>query len=425
MRLSAKQSKLYLLDEHDSAITIADGPVRSGKTWAGLFGLLRYAAKYFNQHHFIIGVQSDIAWRELIRPTVEKWAVLTGYNLRWTDKYFTFSNDHRGVNKFVRIVANSVAAQGRISGPPFAGAYCTEVTFMPMEFLLEVGLRTAETSGRKLVFDCNPQGASHWFKQNYIDRAEEIGARHFKFTEADNPIMTPEKWEQIKRETPPGLQYRRRILGEWVDASDVIWDLEELHAIRQPPDSKPKQFDVAVDTATSSVTHALLIAHYADRYAVVDEWRHDGQVEGAMTNAAQVAEICGRFNAFTQRYNQVTKRWVVDPASAHFKAEVMAARRSRELFGKVYATNNNVNLGIDTVSYYLSRRYLTISPWVKYLIRDISSYVWDETWAAKGEDKPLKKDDHGCDALRYWAVMHNQSKQHRPPLVSVVNQRVG
>ena len=35
------------------------------------------------------------------------------------------------------------------------------------------------------------------------------------------------------------------------------------------------------------------------------------------------------------------------------------------------------------------------------LVREMHGYVWDERWAKIGEDRPVKHDDHGCDALRY------------------------
>lgn len=424
MRLSAKQTELYLLDEHDHQMVIAVGTVRSGKTWAGLFGLLRYAGKYFNQHQFIVGIQSEFAWRETIQPVALKWEELTGYRVHWTEKYFTVSNDHGGTNRFVRVIGHDVKAAKRAASATISGVYATEVTHMHPDVLEEFGFRTLQTRGRKLVYDCNPENSAHWFRLNYVLRAKEIGAKHFSFTEQDNPAITPEMWEQIKRETPPGPQYRRRILGEWCDATGLVWDVETPNAVRYPPDAKPKRFDVSVDTATSSVTHALLVAHYANTYAVVDEWRHDGRIQGELTTSEQVERICSRFNAHANGYGLDTGRWVIDPASAHFKAEVQAAHKKGLLFGRIYATNNNVKYGLDSVSYYLSRRYLTISPACKGLIRDIGGYIWDELATEKGEDRPVKKDDHGCDALRYWCVMHNQSKRKRPAVPTVMSPSV-
>jgi phage terminase large subunit len=40
----------------------------------------------------------------------------------------------------------------------------------------------------------------------------------------------------------------------------------------------------------------------------------------------------------------------------------------------------------------------------KNTIQELSNYVWDAKAQEKGEDKPLKVNDHCCDALRY-AIM--------------------
>jgi phage terminase large subunit len=42
----------------------------------------------------------------------------------------------------------------------------------------------------------------------------------------------------------------------------------------------------------------------------------------------------------------------------------------------------------------------------KGLIKEIESYVWDPKASEKGEDRPLKKDDHALDALRYAVYTH-------------------
>jgi len=39
-------------------------------------------------------------------------------------------------------------------------------------------------------------------------------------------------------------------------------------------------------------------------------------------------------------------------------------------------------------------------------IREIETYSWDPKAAERGEDKPLKRDDHTTDALRYAMATH-------------------
>ena len=35
------------------------------------------------------------------------------------------------------------------------------------------------------------------------------------------------------------------------------------------------------------------------------------------------------------------------------------------------------------------------------LLEEISGYVWDSTAAKNGVEKPVKQNDHACDAMRY------------------------
>jgi phage terminase large subunit len=42
----------------------------------------------------------------------------------------------------------------------------------------------------------------------------------------------------------------------------------------------------------------------------------------------------------------------------------------------------------------------------KNLIREIEGYSWDPKSAERGEDKPIKKEDHLCDCLRYCLASH-------------------
>jgi phage terminase large subunit len=37
-------------------------------------------------------------------------------------------------------------------------------------------------------------------------------------------------------------------------------------------------------------------------------------------------------------------------------------------------------------------------------IREFGSYVWDKKAAERGEDKPVKFEDHCMDALRYYCM---------------------
>ena len=88
----------------------------------------------------------------------------------------------------------------------------------------------------------------------------------------------------------------------------------------------------------------------------------------------------------------------VDPAAASFKL----ALRQEDI--PVLDANNDVLLGIKICSKFISGKNLVINKSCKILREQIQSYAWDPKAADRGEDKPIKKNDHCTDALRYAVV---------------------
>ncbi len=231
-------------------------------------------------------------------------------------------------------------------------------------------------------------------------------------------MITPEKWAQLERSTPKGTEYDRKILGLWVDAEGVIWNLDKTKAEQAMPDVEPRSLAVAVDVGSASVTHALLIASYATHHHVIDEWRHDRNVADEMRVADMVRAIAERFNAWG-----TPQIWIVDPAAHEFIVECRAHARegliTNRLSGAQYqgqtAPPRSVRLGIETVNRMFWAGQLKISPKCKSTLQSIASYVWCSKAALRGEDKPLKDgNDHAADALRYWCAWHNNNLNSRP-----------
>ena len=104
------------------------------------------------------------------------------------------------------------------------------------------------------------------------------------------------------------------------------------------------------------------------------------------------------------------------PSAADFKVQVRNAKRMKATTARVFSGNNDVAMGIQTVGYYLAMAKLFISPRCKVLLREIDSYVWDESPAARNEDRPVKRNDHGPDALRYWVMMQEDHSQVTKPI---------
>ena len=87
---------------------------------------------------------------------------------------------------------------------------------------------------------------------------------------------------------------------------------------------------------------------------------------------------------------------IIDPSAASFIQEL----RRRGFM--VTAADNTVLDGIRKTSSLFARGLIKINrDQCPGLVNEIYSYVWDERAALIGEDKPVKEQDHGPDALRY------------------------
>ena len=87
---------------------------------------------------------------------------------------------------------------------------------------------------------------------------------------------------------------------------------------------------------------------------------------------------------------------LVDPSAASF----IVALRQRGVY--VREADNDVLDGIRKTGVLLNRREILIHERCSGLIDELGTYLWDEKASLRGEEKPVKQQDHGPDALRYF-----------------------
>ena len=422
MRWSPKQKQLYRLDEVDTTLVVVCGTIRSGKSMSGLFGYLRYVMTTFTAGDHVVACYSDIVWRGTILKYANLWCRVTRRDIRPTDKGFTITGRDPATNQivsnhFFRITGRDVSAVSRLQGlADCQSVWATEAPLYPPDLISEFINRMANAplETRKLVMDCNPEGGpEHWFKMDWIDRivTGQIDGRYFDFGPNDNPTMTPEKWAATCDLLPDGPEKQRKTEGVWVASAGLIFDFAKWEVIGRKPKTEPKFLDVSIDVADSGVTHALLIGHYPSEFWVIDEWRYDGNVEGSLSPAAQIQKIQGRFAS----HGRIV-RWVSD-TGAGFQASLQEAKLRGLIGGVVVPPVKDVDVGISTTLRMLQRGQLRVHKTNAGLITDAGRYIWDPNLAALGIDKPLKKNDHGPDALRYWVMMHVTANQANRPFL--------
>jgi PBSX family phage terminase large subunit len=317
--------------------------------------------------------------------------------------------------------ANDVKAEGKIRGMTVALAYVDEATLLPVGFWTML-LSRLRVENARLLATTNPDGPAHWLRKDYILRADEIGMRHWHSTLDDNVGLPPGFADRLRAQYV-GLWHRRFIRGEWCLAEGAIYEAfdETQHVVDRMPEIK-RWLSVGVDYGTTNPFSALSIGVGADRRLyVTNEYRHDSRharrkmtdaeysaaVQAWLRRVPRPGEITGANHAPARGIRP--ERIYVDPSAASFTTQLWADKVPH-----VGDADNAVLDGIRTVSSLFALDRLRIHKSCEGLLSELPGYSWDDEAAQRGEDKPVKVDDHSCDALRYG--LHSSAWLWRPTL---------
>ncbi|MFK0217934.1 PBSX family phage terminase large subunit [Streptomyces vinaceus] len=301
--------------------------------------------------------------------------------------------------------ASDARAEGRLRGMTASLAYCDEVTLLPAAFFRQL-LARLSAPGAKLIGTTNPDSPRHWLRTDYLDRAGDLDLAAFHFRLADNPSLSEAYVAALAAEFT-GLWRRRMILGEWVVAEGSIYDAydEQQHVVDELPPMR--RYWVGIDYGTANPFASLLLGlGDDDRLYVVSEWRHDSRAAHRQMTDAQYSRAVRDWLAELD----VQPEWTfIDPSAASYSNQLWADGHP----GVTRAVNDVID-GIRSVSVALAADVLRIHRSCEGLLGELPNYVWSEEAATRGEDKPVKKDDHSVDALRY--VIHSTAHEWRPLL---------
>lgn len=397
-RLSAKQRRS--IRDCTARINIWEGAVRSGKTVASLIAWLHFIAHAPRDGELVmVGRTRETVGRNLL-------AVLNGPLFGQFAKQVRYTPGAPQALIFGRVVhiigANDVASETRIRGLTVAGAYVDEATVIPQVFWQQLVARMS-VHGARLFATTNPDSPAHWLKRDWLDRADS-DLRSWHFTLDDNAALDPAYVAYLKRQYT-GLWYRRFILGAWVIAEGAVYDMWD--PARHVVHNLPRIADwlaVGIDYGTTNPFHAVLLGIGVDnRIYVASEYRYESKKE---RRQLADSEYSGRLRGWMREIQipgstarGVQPRYiVVDPSATSFRVQLNQDGVT------TWPADNSVLDGIRIVSTLLSaqpRPRLLVHKSCSALIAELSTYSWDEKAQLKGEDKPLKVADHGCDALRY------------------------
>ena len=287
--------------------------------------------------------------------------------------------------------AHDESAVRTIQGSTLACAYVDEATCLPAPFWRML-LSRLRVPGAKLYATCNPEGPAHWLKKDFIDRAKDLDLKFWNFTLDDNPSLDEQYKIRIKA-SYTGMWHSRYILGLWCASHGLIYDSFDQDNIYENTNSNPNYYICGIDYGTVNATAAVICSispNIWPQIRVEKEYYYDSAKRGRSKNDAELADDIVAFIGYKEM-----RAVYVDPSAASFKLEL----RRRNL--PVLDANNDVLSGIRNVSKWIGGKNIVIQKGCTTLLEHIQSYSWDPKSSDRGEDKPLKENDHIVDSLRY------------------------
>ncbi len=383
---------------------LCHGAVRTGKTVGSLFSFLHAVNDCPNSEIYMVGHKLETIYDNAIKLIFEtpQFAIFRPF-CTW---YGGTRHELKFKDKVIKVLgAKDEGALGNFQGKTMTLLYADEMTLYPDSIIQMIDTRLSRPISKGWA-TMNPSYPTHIIKQ-WIDKAEAGDPKYYAlhFELEDNPYVNQDYKDRIKNSLS-GLFYKRNYLGQWCMADGAIFDFfdAKYHTVAKPP--RCADYWIAgIDYGTSNNFACVLIGistGVRDQIGpcrwVEKEYVWDSKkMERQKTNFEYADDV----QAFLEPYS--LKGIYMDPSAASFKLELQ--RRGMHIID----ADNDVIPGITHMTSEMAKGNLFVCRECKETIREIETYAWDSKYSAKGEDKPLKKDDHCLDGLRYACYTHKIS----------------
>ena len=396
---------------------ICDGAVRSGKTLIMSLSYILWSMSEFNGKNFGMAGKTIGSFKRNVWFTLKTILKMRGYKIRKVpdiNDAFIISKTIDGIkveNQYYIFGGRDERSQDLVQGFTAAGFFFDEVALMPESFVDQAVARCSE-EGAKLWFNCNPEGPFHWFKVNWIDDMKGKNAFRLHFSLDDNPSLSEKRKDFYKRMFA-GVFYDRFIRGLWVLAEGIIYSMfRKEFVINKVPDTvQITQKWIGIDYGQSNATVYLLVGLGSDdKLYILDEYYHSGRNEVIQKSPAKYSKDYFKWKIKNGVDGAPVnkKATYIDPSAKGFMQQLHedGERQIRQ-------ADNEVLRGIELVSSLLDSDMIRILSKCKNTINEFNSYRWDPKGQERGEDIPIKQDDHCMDALRYVCNGNRLLLQHK------------
>lgn len=259
----------------------------------------------------------------------------------------------------------------------------------------------------RALFIGTPAGFNH-FKTIFDNGKNKKNWESFQFETLDNPYVPQEEIEELRKITDPTI-FRQEYCASFEQMAGTIFPMfkRDIHVVK--PFEIPEHWERAVgmDWGMRNPT-AVIFAAISEKGEIViyDHFYASGRT------VSQWADIIKARHDFLE-----ISQWIIDPAALSQAREfgnygINFISYNPETLKKV----NDVNIGINLMSQYLLEGKIKIFEHCDIVIDQIEQYQWEPPSSRSMLDpkpRPLKKDDHCTDAIRYLCCARIHSKESK------------
>lgn len=396
-------NQLKALFESEKPFNLWEGAIRSGKTFLSLAWLIEKIRILPRGNGMFLGQTPETMERNFLNDFMEFLGEGSYHYVKgkYLDVYYVDNNGESRKRRMFIVGAKNKDAIRRVRGSTLMIAYIDEVTLIPQDVFDELVGRLSYRESICLS-TTNPDHPKHWLIKEYVEHKKkaEDWSRH-KFTLEDNLALSPEYKERLKRQYQ-GIpaRYQRMILGKWVIADGVIYQCfkPDKHILKKLPKEKPRRYFVAGDYGDQNATVFLLIAEYRidgkKVFIIIKEYYYSGRDTKISKSVTQYVDDFEKWLPRDVRLSEI----ILDPSAK-------ALTREFENRGYLVTKANNVVLeGINETANMIYNEELYVYEDCEETINEFGVYVWDPKAGERGEDAPLKDNDHCMDSVRYFVM---------------------
>ena len=381
--LSEKQ-RVFIrsVSEGEYKYYVAAGEPGSGKTHAVGYAIT-YHAVYRPGGYYIIAAQSSEAAQsnlgKVIKEAIEELGgTWTEYRSMQRPRIEAVFNNQEMV-EFRFFGGKDKDSAASIQGRNASGVVIDEVGLVHRDFYMEARKRMRDGEGTVMLCNFNKLKKRHWTSQElyYNERPNKSVTDWYT---VDNDFLPDDYVEEME-----DLNVRSRRSDGFYISENAVYPNDIVSTVDSEPDVYNEDGFVSIDYGAGGVTSVLFVRPDTDRWIVDDSIYIDAKLDG-WKSSREIADMI--LDRWPSMYKGVIDHNAVDLKNI-LRQEGIAIRLAKK----------DVEQGISITQSLLAKEKLVINSTCEELLDELDEYELNpET------DKPIKKNDHCVDALRYAAM---------------------